>query len=162
MQKVSKYAVGPIVGLALIYAGIIIPQTGHATTSERIVADPQTGLAISGFDPVSYFVDKSAKFGLPEYEHSYGGAVWRFRNQGNRAAFVAHPDIYSPRFGGYDPNAVAQGKAVAGHPLNWTINNQRLYLFYDAKSRAEFAAEPERIIKEAVRRWPQVEHALTP
>ena len=31
------------------------------------------------------------------------GAIWRFRNEGNRAAFAADPEVYMPRFGGYDP-----------------------------------------------------------
>ena len=35
---------------------------------------------------------------------------------GNRAAFAANPDIYMPRFGGYDPLGVARGVAVAGNP----------------------------------------------
>jgi hypothetical protein len=30
------------------------------------------------------------------------GAVWRFRNEESRL-FVAHPEIYGPQFGGYDP-----------------------------------------------------------
>ena len=36
-------------------------------------------------------------------------AVWRFRNEGNRAAFAEHPEVYLPRFGGYDPVTIARG-----------------------------------------------------
>lgn len=143
------------------FTGNITPY-GHSATTERIVADPTTGLAISGIDPVGYFTDSAAKFGRPEIEQSFGGAVWRFLNTGNRAAFVAHPDVYMPRFGGYDPVAAASGKSVAGHPLHWTIRSRRLYFFYDARSRADFLADAERIVAEAERRWPQVKHALTP
>lgn len=135
---------------------------GHSATTERIVVDPTTGLAISGFDPVGYFTDSAAKFGRPDIEQSFGGAVWRFLNSGNRAAFVAHPEVYMPRFGGYDPVAAAMGKSVAGHPLHWTISGRRLYLFYDARSHAEFLADAESIAAEAERRWPQVKHSLTP
>ena len=73
-----------------------------------------TGLAISGFDPVAYFTDGKPVFGRPDLELSLGGAVWRFRNVGNRAAFADHPEIYRPRFGGYDPVAVARGALGAG------------------------------------------------
>ena len=66
------------------------------------------------------------------------GAVWRFRNEGNRAAFADHPEVYMPRFGGYDPVAVARGVAVPGHPLFWAVAGERLYLFYSAEARAAF------------------------
>jgi hypothetical protein len=149
-------------GMALLLLGFLVPQCGNTATTERIVTDPTTGLAISGFDPVAYFVDSAAKFGKPDIEQIYGGTIWRFRNIGNKAAFVAHPEVYMPRYGGYDPVALGHGKVVPGHPLQWLIKNQRLYLFDDAHSRAEFAAGSERILFDADRQWPAIEHALTP
>ena len=74
------------------------------------------------------------------------GAVWRFRNEGNRAAFADHPEVYTPRFGGYDPVAIARGVSVPGHPLFWAVAGERLYLFYNDKARTEFLADPGRII----------------
>ncbi len=35
----------------------------YAATTERIVADRHTGLAISGFDPVAYFTDAVPRMG---------------------------------------------------------------------------------------------------
>ena len=78
-----------------------------------VVVNPATGLAISGVDPVGYFTDGKPVFGRPDVELTYDGTVWRFENEGNRAAFKADPDVYMPRFGGYDPVAIAQGKWVA-------------------------------------------------
>lgn len=149
-------------GLALIVLGIMIPVCGYTATTERIVSDPQSGLAINGFDPVAYFVDSAAKFGQPDVEQIYGGVVWRFRNIGNKAAFAAHPDVYMPRFGGYDPVALGKGKVVAGHPLQWVIKQKRLYLFYDSHSRDEFIAGSDTILFDAERQWPAIERALTP
>jgi hypothetical protein len=151
-----------MLALATGLAGISIPNRGWSATTERVVSDPASGLAINGFDPVGYFTDAAAKFGRPDIEERYAGAVWRFRNIGNRAAFVAHPDVYMPRFGGYDPVAVAQGKSVPGHPLHWAIKGERLYLFYDAQTRAAFMNDPGRILGDAERRWPAVEKTLTP
>ena len=74
-------------------------------------------------------------------------AVWRFRNEGNRAAFAEHPEVYTPRFGGYDPVAIARGASVPGHPLFWSVTGERLYLFYSAEARAAFLAEPGNIIE---------------
>ena len=99
-----------------------------------IVVNALTGLAISGFDPVAYFVDAKPKMGRPDMELRLDGAVWRFQNEGNRAAFADHPEVYTPRFGGYDPVAIARGVSVPGHPLFWAVTGERLYLFYQRRS----------------------------
>jgi hypothetical protein len=81
----------------------------RAATTEHIVLDRNSGLAIGGFDPVAYFVDAAATLGRGDFEYGFAGAVWRLRNQGNRAAFIADPDVYLRRYGGYDPTAIARG-----------------------------------------------------
>jgi YHS domain-containing protein len=132
----------------------------RAATTERIVVNRYSGLAIGGFDPVAYFTDSMAIQGLPEYEAREGGAVWRFRNEGNRASFVAHPEIYGPQFGGYDPVDLGRGVTLAGNPRFWVVAGQRLYLFGREENRDAFAADPERFLKEATARWPAVERGL--
>jgi hypothetical protein len=152
---------------AWLFAGLALTmltgasQIGAATT-ERIVVDRHRGLAIAGFDPVAYFTDATATLGRPEIEYAYAGAVWRFRNEGNRGAFAADPEVYMPRFGGYDPAAAARGAAVEGHPLVWLIVEQRLYLFETAKTRDIFVDDRERILAAAERKWPQVVRTLSP
>src|SRR5262245_1958258 len=112
--------------LVLATAGMGTTALRAAATTERIVVDRHTGLAIHGFDPVASFTDAKATIGREELELSLGGVVWRFRNLGNRAAFAEYPDIYMPRFGGYDPIALARGVATAGHPHLWLIVDDRL------------------------------------
>jgi len=148
-----------LIGLVL-GCGILAPLPVAAATADPTVINSHTGLAISGFDPVAYFTEGKPKFGRPDMELSLGGAVWRFRNEGNKAAFTDHPEVYSPRFGGYDPVAVARGASVPGHPLFWVVVGGRLYLFYDAKARAAFVAEPGRIIESAERKWPAVARTI--
>ena len=133
---------------------------GHAAITERIVTDRFSGLAIGGFDPVAYFVDSKAVMGLEDFEAWQGGVVWRFRNEGNRASFVAHPEIYGPQFGGYDPIDVARGVTLAGNPHFFVVSGQRLYLFGLESNRDAFAAHPERYLPEAKQRWPQLEQTL--
>lgn len=126
----------------------------------KIVVNAATGLALSGVDPVAYFADGKPVFGSADLELTRFGTVWRFRNEGNRAAFVQSPEIYLPQFGGYDPVAILRGRAVPGHPLIWAVKNERLYLFYDDADRAAFLADPERIAATASRRWPALEQTL--
>jgi hypothetical protein len=134
--------------------------SGQAATTERLVTDRFTGLAIGGFDPVAYFTDAGPFAGRADYEAAEAGAVWRFRNEGNRSVFLAHPEVYSPQFGGYDPLDVARGVASAGDPRFWLIAGQRLFLFGRPESRDAFAADPARFARQAGRRWPQLRETL--
>src|SRR5205085_8059861 len=120
---------------ALGLGGFLAETGGRAATTELVVVDHRSGLAIHGYDPVAYFVDGRAIPGQDEIEHAFAGAVWRFRNPGNRAAFIADPAVYLPYYGGYDPVAVARGVAAAGDPRLWLIVERRLYLFHDQQAR---------------------------
>ncbi len=57
---------------------------------------------------------------------------------------------------------MADGVAVAGNPNVWMIADDRLFLFYDRSRLEKFAADPDRVIGSADRKWPEVERALTP
>jgi hypothetical protein len=145
---------------ALAAAGLASP-SGAATT-ELVVVDGRTGLAIGGFDPVAYFTEHAPMLGRGEHEFGHAGAVWRFRNAGNRAAFMADPGVYSPRFGGYDPVGVARGVAVAGNPLFWLIVGGQLYLFYSEETRDSFLEDPKAVLTTSDRNWAAVQHTLSP
>ena len=132
----------------------------QAATTERIVVNRFSGVAIEGFDPVAYFVDGSAAQGTAEFEANLWGAVWRFRNEGNRASFLAHPEIYGPQFGGYDPADIARGVTIAGNPRFFVIVAQRLYLFSREANRDAFAANPDRFLYEVGKRWPALQEQL--
>jgi hypothetical protein len=146
--------------LASLVALPCVPFVAQAATTERVVVNRYTGLAIEGFDPVAYFVEARPAVGQLAYEASEAGAVWRFRNEGNRACFVAHPEIYGPQFGGYDPIDLARGVTFAGNPRFWLIAGQRLYLFGREQNRDAFAADPELFLREANLRWPALEQDL--
>jgi hypothetical protein len=133
-----------------------------ASTTEQIVVDRNSGLAILGFDPIAYFTDGAPMLGKGEFEHRHAGAVWRFRNAGNLSAFAADPEVYMPRFGGYDPVGVGRGVPAAGDPRIWMIVEQRLYLFQSAESRAVFAVDNGRLLASADEAWPALMRTLTP
>jgi hypothetical protein len=170
--KRKPYSPGDYAGFAAFaglaaYAALVFilaagPPTSRAAANERIVIDWHTGLAIGGYDPVAFFTDGKPIVGSADLELRYGGAIWRFTNVGNRAAFAANPDVYMPQYGGYDPLGVAHGVAVAGNPDVWLIAGERLFLFYDGDRRDKFAANPDRVIGSADRKWPDVLHTLTP
>ena len=141
---------------ALVYPEL----AADASTTERVVVNRYTGLAIEGFDPVAYFADARPVVGLPDFEASESGAVWRFRNASNRASFVAHPDIYGPQFGGYDPIDLARGVTFAGNPRFFLVLKERLYLFGREQNRDAFGADPSPFLTEANQRWPELQQNL--
>jgi YHS domain-containing protein len=170
-QEANSIAAGPHFRprIALIALGLVTALwqaapmgsgSARAATTERIVTNRYSGLAIAGFDPLAYFVDGRPEMGSPQYEAPQGGAVWRFCNEGNRASFVAHPEVYAPQFGGYDPVDLARGVTVAGSPLFWLVAGDRLYLFGREETRDAFAANPVPYLKEAKLRWPALEQQL--
>jgi hypothetical protein len=148
-------------GAGVFLGGLSFAPVRSATT-ERIVADRHTGLALYGFDPVAYFADAAPVAGRTDIEFRYGGVTWRFRNEGNRAAFAANPEIYLPRFGGHDPAGIARGVATPGYPQLWARFEDRLYLFHSDESRTAFVEDPDRAIAAAEARWPEVEKSLVP
>ncbi len=145
-----------------VAAAVPLAGGAPAATTEQVVADPHSGLAIGGFDPVAYFTDGVAQPGRSEFEFGFAGVIWRFRNEGNRAAFVADPEVYMPRFGGHDPLAVARGASAPGHPALWAIAEDRLYLFYSAAARDAFVRDPGAAAEAAERGWPAVLKTLVP
>jgi len=161
-QKRKRFYAGFMAAAGVLLLASAGLRLAMAATTERVVVDWHSGLAIGGYDPVAFFTNGRALPGSPDFEFRYAGAIWRFHNMGNRAAFGAQPEIYMPQFGGYDPIGVIRGIAVAGNPNVWLIAGQRLYLFYDRTRMEKFAADPDRLAAEAERKWPDLRHSLSP
>jgi hypothetical protein len=143
-------------------AGLVFAPQSRAATTELVVSDPLTGIALYGFDPVAYFVDGEARQGLAGFELKHAGLVWRFRNEGNRAAFAERPGDYKPRFGGYDPLGIARGVAASGYPSLFVIHDNKLVLFISEENRKIFLASPNETLDAAEAVWPKVARKLVP
>jgi hypothetical protein len=163
-QRQERYGWRPGIAFFALLAGFFAcpgsDLTAQAATTERVVVNRYSGLAIEGFDPVAYFTDSRATPGVVDFEARELGAVWRFRNEGNRASFVAHPEVYGPQFGGYDPVDLGRGVTYAGNPRFWVVAGDRLYLFGREENRDAFAADPRHFLKDASARWPAIEQNL--
>jgi hypothetical protein len=145
--------------LATVLAALLTAALGSipgTAAAERIVADRHTGLALYGVDPVAFYTKRKPTEGSQEFELRYSGAIWRFENEGNRAAFIKDPAIYMPRYGGYDPIGIARGVGTAGYPALFSVVENRLYLFYAAEAQKIFLVDPHAAIAAADARWPEV------
>lgn len=122
--------------------------------------DSATGYAIGGYDPVAFHTRGAAVKGEARFAHRWGGAAWAFENEGNRAAFAEAPQIYAPRFFGFDPTSIAHRTPVQGLPVHWHFDSSGLYFFYRATNRAAFLADTAPIMQEAEKSWPIVSMRL--
>ncbi len=120
----------------------------------RFLADPASGVALGGYDPVVYFLGGRPGLGSPQWQLDWGGATWHFRDEGDLAAFKATPEVYAPLFAGRCAFAVSRGWPAEGSPLHALVWRGRLLLFADATSRIAFLEDPDRLLAEAERRWP--------
>jgi YHS domain-containing protein len=151
-----------IAWLLVLAALVLAPvhPTLAAALVGRIVADPLTGVAIEGFDPVSYFTDAEPRPGMPEFSAEWGGVPWYFANAANRDVFVRNPEIYAPQFGGHCATSLARGYLSDGKPRLFLIRKLKLYFFYSVANREAFLASERAMTSGAVKNWPGLEHTL--
>ncbi len=89
------------------------------------------GLAIDGYDPVSYFNGKPLK-GSSTFAYTYGGVMYRFATAANAERFKKNPMTYEPAYGGWCAYAMgATGEKVSVDPETYKITDGHLYLFYN-------------------------------
>ena len=137
-----------LVGFALSAAAASLVTT--------VVTDPLTGVAISGYDPVSYFIGPEPQRGLPDHEYYWRGVPWYFASAANRDVFIRAPEIYAPQFGGYCSMSLARGHLSDGNPRFYAISKMKLHLFYSAANREAFLLSPERAAGDAAVNWPEL------
>ena len=90
------------------------------------------GVAISGFDVVSYHTQKEPVKGREDIFLQWNDARWLFSTEANRDLFRADPEKYAPQYGGHCALGVSEGyiskKPTAGQ---FEIVRGKLYLFPD-------------------------------
>src|ERR1700737_560676 len=118
-------------------------------------AAPATGkrLALSGYDPVSYFVDGHPQKGSPDYQASYDDATYWFKTPEHRATFVADPDHYAPQFQGFCTVTLSRGAKYEADPEAWVIADGKLYVFGAKEAVPMFGAQTVRVIKKRTQIW---------
>ena len=91
----------------------------------------EDGLALSGYDPVTYFQKAPAK-GSKSYTFTQDGINYRFASAANLETFKKNPAAYEPQYGGWCAYALGKrGEKVEVNPETYKIINGKLYLFYN-------------------------------
>ncbi len=112
------------------------------------------GLAIKGYDPVSYFMSSAPQKGVKAYSLKWADATWNFASQSNLNLFKANPEKYVPQYGGYCSWGMKNGYKAKTNPKNsWTIHNNKLYLNYSVEIKKSWLENKETYIKTADENW---------
>ncbi|MEO8047001.1 MAG: YHS domain-containing (seleno)protein [Nitrospirota bacterium] len=114
------------------------------------------GVAISGYDPVAYFVEMKPVTGLPEFHAEYQGSVFYFSTAANRDAFTANPDKFAPQYGGYCAFGMAKGYKAVIDPDAFTVVGDKLYLNYSETVRSQWVLDIPGYISKANANWPEI------
>ncbi len=90
------------------------------------------GIAIDGYDPVSYFDNKPLE-GKEEIKEDYKGVTYFFATTANLNKFKASPEKYEPAYGGWCAFAMGDsGEKVKVDPETFKILDGKLYVFYNS------------------------------
>lgn len=129
---------------------------GSEAEAGTLYISVEEGVAIGGYDPVSFFLSAHPQEGRADHVLMWKGAVWRFASDENRLRFESNPRAYAPRFGGHCAYGIARGHVVAGDPLIWEIVDGRLYMFNSQRAVEQWHEAQAALIHEASDHWPEI------
>ncbi len=121
-----------------------------------VVVDPLSGVALNGFDPISYFTDAEPAQGSADFELFWKGVAWYFTSEGNMEIFSKAPEVYAPVYGGHGAMSLARGFLSDGNPLIYKVLDKRLYLFYSFPNREAFELSDKTARLDAIENWQQL------
>jgi YHS domain-containing protein len=136
-----------MVGAAAALAGCVFASltSSQAGTPERI--------ALSGYDPVSYFTPGHPEKGLAVFAYSFDDARYLFTSEEHRTMFAADPERYAPQFSGYCAITVSRGAKFEADPEAWVIWEGKLFVFGAKGGVPDFNAHPGEIAGKANAAW---------
>jgi YHS domain-containing protein len=160
MELVRAHRVASAVVAALVVVGSVVVVVAFAKRISPLswgwygqVYAP-SGLAIGGYDPVSYHRVGAVTPGDAKYSSEWNGARWLFATDEDRALFESNPERYAPQFGGFCSFAASKGFTAKTDPAVWRIEGGRLYLFNDAGMRDNWVSElGEGVIERGKHAW---------
>lgn len=119
--------------LILFVALITATTSGQTAVKRKAQFNLENGIAIQGYDPVSYFIQKKAVKGKATISSTYEGVTYNFSSQTNKDLFLKTPTSYEPQYGGWCSYAMgATGEKVEIDPETFKITDGKLNLFYNA------------------------------
>ena len=131
----------------------------QAQTIQQKHFNTKNGIAIEGYDPVSYFDGKPLE-GKSQFNFTHQGVVYLFSSQANLNKFKASPDAFEPAYGGWCAYAMgATGEKVKIDPDTYKILEGKLYLFYNFwgnNTLTDWKKEEQKLKAAADKNWSKI------
>jgi YHS domain-containing protein len=134
--------------LSLLLSGPVLAQTKSLLNLDA------SGIALQGYDPVSFFTDAKPVKGRAEFVTQHDGATYLFATKEHRDAFKREPSKYTPAFGGYCAYGVSRGKLVEVEIEAFQIVDGRLLMQYSKGVRNDFNKDTKGNLAKADSNWP--------
>jgi len=152
--------------IAVVLAAGLSSVVGQTTADDEGVSADEfvnalpDGVAMDGFDVVAYFDGAPAR-GLASHSVEHKGKSWLFSSAENAAAFAANPGAYEPRYNGWCAYAASEGYGAEVDFVNgWSVLDGKLYLNWNAETRAAFLSDQSTRIERAEMNWPDLHAAM--
>lgn len=143
---------------AATLAAVAAPQLAFAyddKSSSHLNLDAQ-GLALKGYDPVSYFSAAGPLQGKAALSERHEGAKYLFANAANRDAFKANPAKYAPAFGGFCAMGAVMDKKLDIDPQLWRVVDGKLYLNVHKPAQARWLEDIPGNIDKGEKNWSRI------
>jgi hypothetical protein len=141
-----------LAGLVLVVLLSALAAAPGRAESSKVYAPG--GVALSGYDPVTYFTEGRPRRGSPNHALMWHGATWYFSSPDTLTRFEMNPQAYAPQFGGYCAYAVAEGRVMSSAPDAFFIHEGKLYLLHNAGMVRDLAGKVPDIVARAQAHWP--------
>jgi YHS domain-containing protein len=131
----------------------------NGTGGKSLVFTNKKGVALEGYDVISYFTDAKPLKGDPKIEATFNGALYHFTSQEHREVFEKNPAKYAPTYGGYCGYAASIGKVRPANPLLWSIVDGQLIVQHTKGAADLWAKDVPGNKTRADKLWPQLVEA---
>jgi YHS domain-containing protein len=145
--------------LSALLVLMFVAATPASAGDHRLLATDADHVAIQGYDTVAYFTDGKAIKGSSTYEYVWDDAKWYFASAVHRDSFIAEPEHYMPRFGGFCAGAMRIRLLVPANPEAWAIVDGKLFMVAgDAKDIDQWKVNAASNIQKANEIWADVKN----
>lgn len=140
-----------------LLAGLGYLATIGSALADKVFTGLVDGVALGGYDAVSYFSGNEPVKGDPSMTADYDGATYRFASAASRDVFKAKPEKYAPQYGGFCAYAAAKGALAPGDPMAWTIADNKLYVNLSPAIKQTWSKDIPGNIAKADANWPSLQ-----
>ena len=120
----------------------------------------KSGVALRGYDPVTYFTAGKPTAGNASFQSKWDGATYNFATAESKAEFDKDPAKYAPQYGGFCAWAAANGYKADADPKAWHVVGGKLYVNYNAAVAKDWSKNTTKFIADADKNWPKVSAQL--